>query len=118
MQPVLHLHQLLDLAFDQAADRDAGPAGDDLGDVLGVDLLLQQSPVLCRRFLLLRLAQLLLELHQRAVLQLGGAVQVVGAAGLLDLDLGLVDLLAQVGDVLERLALPLPAGAQARRASP
>jgi hypothetical protein len=65
-----------------------------------------------RRFVLLRLPQLLLQLHQGAVLQFCGAVQVVGAAGLLDLDLGLVDLPAQVGDLLQRLALAFPARAQ------
>ena len=42
VQPLLHLEQLLDLALHQPADRDAGPAADDLGDVLGVDLFLEQ----------------------------------------------------------------------------
>ena len=42
VQPLLHVQQLLDLAFEQSADRNAGPAADDLGDVLGVDLFLEQ----------------------------------------------------------------------------
>ena len=41
VEHVLHAHQLGDLALEQAADRDAGPLGDDLGDVLLVDLLLE-----------------------------------------------------------------------------
>ena len=41
VQALLHVDQLLDLALQQAADRDAGPARDDGRDVLGVDLLLQ-----------------------------------------------------------------------------
>ena len=43
VQPVLHVQQLLGLALHQAADRDARPARDDLGDVVGVDLLLEQE---------------------------------------------------------------------------
>jgi hypothetical protein len=39
MQPILHVQKLLGLALHQAADRDASPAGDDLGDVISVDLL-------------------------------------------------------------------------------
>ena len=46
VQPLLHLQQLLDLAFHQPADRDAGPAADDLGDVLLVDFLLEHPLVL------------------------------------------------------------------------
>ena len=38
VQALLHVDELLDLALEQAADRDARPARDDLGDVLGVDL--------------------------------------------------------------------------------
>ncbi len=43
VQALLHVDELLDLALEQAADRDAGPAGDDLGDVVGVDLLLEEA---------------------------------------------------------------------------
>ena len=59
---------------------------------------LSSAPSCCRRFLLLRLPQLLLQLDQRAVLQLGRAVQVVGALACSISTFGLVDLLAQVGD--------------------
>ena len=38
VEPLLHLDQLLDLAFDQTADRHVGPRADDLGDVFFVDL--------------------------------------------------------------------------------
>ena len=41
VQPLLHLEELLDLAFHQPADRDVRPAADDLGDVLLVDLFLE-----------------------------------------------------------------------------
>ena len=42
VQALLHVDQLLGLALEQAADGDAGPARDDLGDVVGVDLLLEE----------------------------------------------------------------------------
>ena len=112
VEPLLHLHQLLDFALDQPANRDARPAGDDLGNILAVYLFLEQPGVLRRRFLLLGLAQLLLELHQLAVLQLRCPVQVIRPLGLLDLDFRLVDLLAQLGHVLDRLPLTLPARTQ------
>ena len=59
---------------------------DDLGDVLGVDLLLEEaarSPSACRRRL--GLGELLLELGDLAVAQLGGALQVGLALGALGL---------------------------------
>ena len=42
VQPLLHVHELLDLALHQARDRNARPLGDDLGDVLGVDVVLEE----------------------------------------------------------------------------
>ncbi len=45
VQPLLHAQELLHLALEHPADRDPGPAGDDLGDVVLVDLLLEQGPV-------------------------------------------------------------------------
>jgi hypothetical protein len=43
VEALLHVDELLGLALEQAADRDAGPARHDLGDVVGVDLLLEQD---------------------------------------------------------------------------
>ena len=43
VQGVLHPHQLVHLALEQAADRHAGRPADDLGDVLGVDLFLEEA---------------------------------------------------------------------------
>ena len=39
VEPLLHLDELLELALHQLRDRDPGPGGDDLGDVVGGDLL-------------------------------------------------------------------------------
>ena len=41
VEDVLHAHELAHLALHEPAHGDAGPLGDDLGDVLLVDLLLQ-----------------------------------------------------------------------------
>ena len=40
VEALLHVDQLLGLALEQPVDRDPGPAGDDGGDVVLVDLLL------------------------------------------------------------------------------
>ena len=42
VEALLHLDELGGLALHQAADRDAGPRADDLGDVVRADLLLEQ----------------------------------------------------------------------------
>ncbi len=34
--------EFLDFALQQSTDRNAGPAADDLGDVVGIDLFLEQ----------------------------------------------------------------------------
>ena len=75
VQALLHVDELLDLALHQAADGDAGPARDDLGDVLGVDLLLEEAGVAVGA-LLGRVGELVLELGDLAVAQLGCALQV------------------------------------------
>ncbi len=41
---LLHVQQLLGLTLEQTAGGDAGPRGDDLGDGVGVDLLLHHRP--------------------------------------------------------------------------
>ena len=43
VQALLHVDQLLDLAFHEAGDRDPGPLGDDLRDLLFGDLLDEQA---------------------------------------------------------------------------
>jgi hypothetical protein len=113
VQPLLHLEQLLDLALDEPADRDAGPPADDVGDVVGVDLLLQHlAGGLERRERRLAIFQVGLELDELAVLELGRAVVVEGALGLLDLVAGPLDAVLELGDGLDRVALLLPPGAE------
>ena len=77
VQALLHVHELLDLALHQPRDGDAGPLGHDLGDVLGVDVLLEEAgSSAVRRPRGLARVELLLELGDRPVADLGGALQV------------------------------------------
>ncbi len=88
----LHLHELLHLAFEHLGDGDAGPLGDDLGDVLFVDLFLEQAvdafgarSLRRRRWAVLlvgELGEFASSLGDLAVLQLGGALEVALAGGL------------------------------------
>ena len=109
VQPLFHLEQLLDFALEQAADGDVRPAGDDSGDVLLVDLLLQHLLILLElgepRLLVLDLA---LELRQAAVLQLRGLGVVAGLLHALHLLADLVDLLLQLAHRLDGVLLLLP----------
>ncbi len=116
VQALLHLDQLLDLALHQLRHRDAGPAGDDLGDVLLGDLLGQQRAGLVELVAApLLFGDDLLELGDLGVLELRRALEVALTLGLLELAARLV----QPGDRglarLDRLLLRLPAGLELRR---
>ena len=76
VQPLLHVDELLRLAFQQLVDRDAGPACDDGGDVVLVDLFLHHR--VGGRAVALR--ELVLERRQLAVADLGDALEVALAA--------------------------------------
>ena len=113
VQDLVEPEQLVALAFHQAGDGDASPARDDLGDLALGDLFLQQP--LTRRVGEGRLAgfQLPLQLRQAAVLELGGAVEVVLAFRLGHLAPHLLDLLAQRPHRGDGFLLLLPLGAHA-----
>ena len=65
---------------------------------------------------LLRLREPLGQVRDRPVLQLGGALEVTGATRLLELHVGLLELLLQLGDGADRLLLLLPLGVHRGRA--
>ena len=117
VQALLHVDELLDLGLHQAADRDAGPARHDLGDVLGVDDVLEELEARLRLVVArLELGEVRLELGDAPVLQLGGPAQVGLALRALELGAGLVELALDVGDAADGLLLALPLGASSRRA--
>ncbi len=116
VEDLVEPQQLVALALDQAGDRDAGPAGDDLGHLVFGDLLAhQRSALLLVARLRLGLVQRRLELGELAVLELGRPVEVVVALGDLDLPAHLLDLLAQAAHLVDRFALLLPLGAHGVR---
>ncbi len=110
VEPLLHLHELLELALHQLRDRDPGPGRDDLGDVVGRDLLAEERARALergeRRGLLL---EPLLERGQRLVLELRRGLVVGLALGLLDPDLELLELGLRGADRRDRRLLRLPA---------
>src|SRR5699024_6133447 len=95
-EAIFHVEQLLALALHQSPDRDAGPAGDDLGDVVGADLLTHHR---VRTGLGLgRVGHLLFQGRDLAVEQLRGPGQVTVALGTVGLGTKTIDLLTQVTD--------------------
>src|ERR1044072_4733308 len=105
VQASLHVDELLGLALEEAGDRDAGPAPDDRGDVVLVDLLLDHRLELG----LLALRELGLESRQLAVANLGDPLQVALSLGALGLHPQVVDLLGDLLDTVERFLLLRPA---------
>ena len=85
-----------------------GPARDDLGDVVLVDLLLDHRLAVGLGALL----ELALELGQLAVADLGDALELAVPLGPLGLHAQLVDLALDLADAVERLLLPRPAGGE------
>ena len=76
VQALLHVDELLHLGLEQAGDRDAGPAADDLGDLVGVDALGQVDGRLASSATRApRPRRAALELGDLAVAQLGGALR-------------------------------------------
>jgi hypothetical protein len=114
-QTLLHLHQLLHLAFEHLRDRNSGPARDDRGDVLLVHLFLQHAR---RVFAAIRvryrreLAQLAFSLRNFTVLQLRGALQVALAGLLFGGESQLFEFRLQLGDLADGAAFHLPTCAE------
>ena len=92
--------------------RNTGPFGDHLGDVVFGDLLTQQRLLLTVVVVLaqcgLFLSQLLLECGQCSVFQLSCLVEVITALGLVHLQLHTLNLLLEVGKLINRSLLLLP----------
>ena len=101
-QAILDVKQALDLTLEHPRDRDAGPARDDLGHVLRVDLLFEHLLFPLQLLeLVVAAGELCFQLRQRAVAQLRGLLELAALGGQLTLDPGLLDLLfqgAQLGD--------------------
>ena len=88
VQPRFHAQQLLDFAFHQPADRNAGPLADDLGDVFLVDFFLEHAAASAAESASCASCSLIcaFELRHAAVLQLRRLGVVAGALRALDLE--------------------------------
>ncbi len=110
-QLLFHVQQLFLLAFHHFGDRDARPLRDQLGDLFGADFFRHQRALLLRCFeLLLGRAEILLELNQLAVANLGGALEVAGTLHALELGVQRLALLLQFAHAADRLLLGFPVG--------
>ena len=108
----LHAQQLLALAFQHLVDRDAGPAGDDLGHVVGRHRLFHHARAVAHG---LRFGELLLQPRNDAVGELARLRPVAGALRVGEAGAGLVELLLQLRGAAELVLLRLPAGGDRRR---
>ena len=110
------------LALEQPAGRDAGPGRDDVGDVVGADLLLDHRrprPAVGCASAASAAASSLLEPGISAVEELGGARRGRRrAAARSAWPRSVVELLLELADPVEAGLLLLPAGGRARRAAP
>ncbi len=110
VQALLHVDELGRLALEQLRHRHAGPGGHDLGNIVGVDLLLEHpARPIERGDRRLLGPEALLELDQGAVLELGCPAVVGLPLDLLDLRLEGLELGLRGPDRPDRILLGLPA---------
>ena len=114
MQLVFKIQQLFHLRLHKLGHGNARPFGDHLGDVVFGDFLAQKGFVPAALIGLgesgLLVGKLLLQPGQGAVFQFCGLVEVVAALGLLHLQLHPLNLLLEIGELVDRAFLLLPLG--------
>ncbi len=111
VQHFVEVQQLLALALHELCHRDAGPLGDDAGDLLLGHGVVHEGVValaaLGRGF---GLGELLFEARQVGVLQARGLFVLIVALGLFDLGVQVVNVRLEGLDLLDAVLLGLPAG--------
>ena len=107
---ILHLQELLPFAFDQLVHGNARPFGDDLRNLLRIDLLSYHrlSLGLPLRELYLGRLEALIQIAQLAVLDACSGFEITAALGLLQFGLLLVDLAFDRFDLVQLGLLDLP----------
>ena len=98
MERVFHAQQLVPLALQHLADRDAGPFGDHLGDFLVGHLVAQQLAL--PGLGLAGEGHLLFKIGDHAVLDLRHARQIAGTARRIHVQLGLFQIALDLGGAL------------------
>ena len=114
VQFLLQMEQFFALALHHAADGDARPATDHLGDVVGSHLLTHQLRLLLRIQLLLNGGNVCLQLLHLAVANLGHLSVVALALGAFSLIFQLLHLLLVLLNLVHQLALAFPASTELR----
>ncbi len=114
-QPLFHVDQFLDFAFEQPADGNAGPLADDLGDFFFADFFLQHRMVFLQLGeLVLRGLQFFFRRGQLAVADFGDAGKVAGALVALLFRLQALDLLPSACECAQWRPSPSASGLSAR----
>ena len=117
MECNLHVEQLFSLGGQHPRHGYSCPAGYHLGDILGIDLLLDHCPCQGALFeLLVEGCNRILGLDDRAVADLCHSSVIACAFGLLGLDFKLLDTLLLLLNFADKVALVLPLGTHCRGA--
>jgi hypothetical protein len=90
--------ELLDFSLHHARNRNTGPLGDDAGDIVLADFLLEEGVALDGFELLLGGLDVLFDLAEPAVAELGGLFPIAGAGGALLLVAEVVELFLELAD--------------------
>ena len=109
-QAFFHLDQLLDLAFEHPGDGDAGPLGDDAGDVFFVHFFFEHAGLALAVGLGGELVQFVLGLAEQAVADFGHTLQVASAFFGLLFDFELLDLFFERTRAGDQVFLFFPVG--------
>ena len=107
MQGVIEMQSLILLGFRQLCDRNVGPAGNNLCDLILGDCLVHEREVLPLHLRLLG-CELFLQLGELAVLKLCGLVQVIGLLRRLNFVVRVLNLLPDLGELRDTCLLILP----------
>ena len=110
MQLVFQVQELISLPLHQLGHGDAGPALDDLRDLLLCHLVPQEVALPCRTCQGFLVLQLLFQLRQLAVFQPRRRLQIIALLGLLDLRAQVFDALTKLLHLSDAVFLVLPLG--------
>ena len=110
MENLVKPQQLFLFAFQQPADGNAGPAGDDFGHFAGGHFLLQKAPAFLGGGFGFEFFELPFELGDFAILELRHAAEVAVALGLFHFVAGQFEGFAKFLDVFEGAFFGFPLG--------
>ncbi len=116
MQRIIKMQQLFAVALHELCHRDSRPAGDDPRDLVLCDGIAQQAGIGAGLRGILRGIQLLLQLRQLAVFQLGGLIEIILPLGVFDLGFELFHLRTEILHTADAALFVLPLRFHLRKA--